>query len=238
MEPAKSMKRITVRVGSRPEDGCNDETKYKEYSVPGKILAGKSPFFQTRLKPEWMAKCGPIISIPDHLPGTFNVYLRWITSREILVGSDESGPDGLEVLVRASIVGDEFQDIDFRDAISDAIINWLLMHENFDMFKYIQHVYKNTIEYDPLREIALDSCVYQNGLGWLYHGRQQGRIPMEIMWDLVDACNLRAYASYVTFRNRVKREPCRYHKHNDEQCYRLKRRYRDGVIVLPEVEDE
>lgn len=238
MEASKSIEKITVKVGKRPEDGSDDETKYKEYNVPGKILASVSLFFQTRLKPAWIARSGSAISLPDHLPAAFDVYLRWINTQEVLVGSNESGPNGLETLIPASILGEPLLDKEFRDVMSDAIINFLLLQDNFAMVGYLQYIYENTNEDDPLREIGVDSCVYQTSSNWTFRGRRQGRVLMEIMWDLIDACQLRAYASYVTFKDRVNSEPYRYHKHNDEECYKRKRKYRDGVIVLPQVEDK
>lgn len=239
MEATKSMKKITVKVGEKPEDGSDDETKYEEYAVPGKILASKSPFFQTCLKPEWIERSGRVISLPDHLPAAFEIYLRWINSHEVLVGFDESGPNGLEALVQASILGDPLQDNDFRDAIADAIIEFLLM-QKVHMFKYLRHIYENTIKDDPLREIALDSCVYEAGLDWVYDGyhiQHENRVSRETMWDLICTCNRRALANFTTFRSRVRANWCMYHMHNEEQCYKLKRKYRGGVVVLPEEED-
>lgn len=60
------------------------------------------------------------------------------------------------------ILGDMLLDGDFRDAVIDAMAEWIKVHRKH-LRAELYYIYENTKENDPLRSLAIDTLVFNNG---------------------------------------------------------------------------
>ncbi|KAH7092169.1 hypothetical protein FB567DRAFT_625224 [Paraphoma chrysanthemicola] len=174
------------------------EPKHTDFSVHENLIRLSSPCFEAALGRDWKESQERIVKLPD-----CNAHAN---------------------LVKAYLLGDYLQDIDFKDAIMDAMIDWANeatrecsntpAHSSVEIF---QHT-KST---SPLRWIALDFTTW----------RLTNNFPMSMTDYQFPSDFLAIVVTTPTQRirtNKIVRPPfldkrfCHYHCHGDRTCYKDK----------------
>jgi hypothetical protein len=150
----------------------------------------------------------------------FELYLQWIYSRTLPTPNHSPECSGIDKLIDAYILGDVLQDGDFRDAILDAISD-IATTKRVHMRNSLTRIYKHTVDKDPLRRLAIDSCAFSGGDDWLINGRMKDNVPSEALWDLV----ARMHRPKEPMSSRTapfKLDMCPYHVHEKGVCYKIR----------------
>lgn len=163
-----------------------------------------------------------LIPLPDVEPISFQIYQQWLCSGLISSHPGEREQDReYELLVRAYSIGEKFEDADFQDTLTDAIISRVLHTISFDV-RLTHLVYASTAPDSPLRRLWLDVYYYSGNLDWVDEQLVEGGINAEFLYDYcrwqVSRRNTSCSHDMPYISN-----PCHYHHHSDWKCYRDRR---------------
>jgi len=175
-------KPIIVRVG---------KTK-QEYHVHEKLLRASSEFFNNALKKEWKEGQEAAVDLLDTEPKHFEAWTKFLYTGRVFFQEQEA--DGMpkdlervaaEILTWVDLysLGDFIRDTDFRDALIDALIDWMCVMDKIPL-SLSSFVYSHTTNASTHRRFAVDVHVHV----W---GRKQNPIkvehPAEFLQDVLDA---------------------------------------------------
>ncbi|KAE9963886.1 hypothetical protein BLS_008835 [Venturia inaequalis] len=233
---------VTVKVGgTEPEFSSQtvdiDHAVTRDFLVHEDLFRANSPFFEAALGRDFIEAHDRIVKLPEHTPEAFQVYLRWVYARRIVIPITGDGEEMVKfsIMCRAYVLGDILQDVDFKDALIDAIIHRVLL-DYYWPSKEAKYVYENTIKDAPLRRL-LAAMTAADGLGvWdgnlehlinsVYGEEAQKYNTVEFLCDVMRLMHERMEAS--TSRRSAEDEDdelewfektCRYHEHIEGKCY-------------------
>ncbi|UKZ78420.1 hypothetical protein TrVFT333_006160 [Trichoderma virens FT-333] len=156
------------------------------------------------MKAYWETSNSGSIALKEEDPEVFEVYLHWLYFETLPVKNDNPGLEGnIEYvqLAKAYALGEFLQDVNFKDAVLDAILiksrsaasdglNW------YPVGPAIRHIYEGTPESSAARRLLVDMYTY-HGLGeWLTKWANKDDLPKQFLLDLaIEALTKRACPS-------------------------------------------
>jgi len=205
-----------VKVGK--DDDC------RSFDVHESLLCSQSRFFTAALKGEWLESKTRIIELPEQAPEAFELYFGWLYSKTI---HSEKTEDLAEIeadyhqLVHAYYLAEMIQDIDFADALIDAIIGFGQQFQSFPA-GHTNSAYIRLPKESPLRRLLVEKWVCEGGNEW--HGMSK-HLTEDALRDIVEeflkfnesgGCN---YPAPYSVGN-----ACAYHQHvkANQPCYLTK----------------
>ncbi|KAH7068220.1 hypothetical protein BKA63DRAFT_581619 [Paraphoma chrysanthemicola] len=213
---------IAVRVGPEP--------KHTDFSVHDNLLRLFSPFFEAALGRDWKESQERIVKLPNCNVHAFRVYFQWLYTAQLHTKfqfNQTSPSDGQWEwgnLVKAYLLGDYLQDIDFKDSLIDTMIDWANeatrecsnapAHSSVEIF---QHT-KST---SPPRWISLDFTTWR-----LTNSFPVSMTEYQFLSDFLVTVVTTLTETIRT--NKIVRPPfldkrlCHYHCHGDRTCYKDK----------------
>ncbi|KXT07544.1 hypothetical protein AC578_10138 [Pseudocercospora eumusae] len=198
-------------------------TPHTTFHVNEELLCSGSEFFKAALQKEWREGQMHVVELPEQSPETFNVYLNWLYQKQVFVGIEaDEGPElswPWSKQIQAYALGDLLMDIDFKDAIVDALM--VLMHTKaqtpalyrLPSASNRKLLYKVTATGGKARKM-------------LAHRIAEG--PFGLINDNEDPAMLYDIIQKLAEKNRsrsiVAAARCDFHEHEDgeENCYRKK----------------
>jgi hypothetical protein len=85
----------------------------------------------------------------------------------------------------------------------------------------LTQIYKHTVNKDPLRRLAIDSCAFSSGSNKLINGRIKDDVPSEALWDLIARIH-RPKEPMSSRSAPFKLDMCPYHVHQSGICYKIR----------------
>ncbi|KAF2123498.1 hypothetical protein P153DRAFT_401972 [Dothidotthia symphoricarpi CBS 119687] len=226
---------ITVKVGT----GEDQETFY----VSERLLRNSSVFFENALSKDWKEVAERIVTLPDMEPVHFQTYAKFLSTGLLYVSLSEKLavisigdktvrlPD-LDICLKLYKAADFLQDLDFRDALVDALVEIALESRDTEAKKFYLHytavgvIYDYTREDSPFRQFAVDIALYS----WtptVYSNRAVKQFPPAFLGELLAAAGpfVRSTESADAMEDPLNlNDPCKYHEHVllGKPCYKTK----------------
>jgi hypothetical protein len=125
-------------------------------------------------------------------------------------------------LVKAYLLGDYLQDIDFKDTVMDAMVDWAIeaTRECSDAPPYSSvEVYQHTKDNSPLRKIILDFTYWRLVTNFLM-SMENFQYPSDFLTVVVSSLVERIHTVKIVGPNYVSKGYCQYHWHGDRTCYK------------------
>lgn len=198
---------VTFRVGSDPS---------QDFVIHEGVIAPGSEFVRLALRGDWKEAKERIIQLPKDDAETFAVYQQWLYTGSIRTSADDFQPgifDEYRLLVQAFILGEKFVDVNFKDCITDAIIEKLISQERFSLYLTVD-VYYDTPPNSPLRRLLMDVYYWTGCAEWL--DEDELIIEPGFMADF-SRFQMRQRQSSASSPILI---PCNYHQHEKGRCYR------------------
>ncbi|TKX22361.1 BTB/POZ domain-containing protein 19 [Elsinoe australis] len=221
---------VTVRVGPHNIG----------FIVHKDVLVKNSDYMKATMSKPWAG----IVSINDHDPVVFNIYVQYLYTGKIFSMSSITAPptphlgttviseeDEWALLIDLYRLGDYLLDFKFINTIADAMVEkWRADHQ-FPI-GYAAKVYEGSVSGCPLRKLIVDFHVHL-GLGkHIDHGSlDTGEGTAEFVIDLVR--EFYASKGAIWEKDAVEpwdTDPCRYHVHSGK-CLTGFCRYRDHLAT-------
>ncbi|QDS75896.1 hypothetical protein FKW77_002467 [Venturia effusa] len=137
----------------------------KRFVIHETIVRQQSPFFEKALSCECYKECQErVVKLPNHIPAAFEVYINWANGHRVHLPSRLHGEEGDRIswlLIHAYILGDYLQDVDFKDAVIDALIHFCLT-ANWIPYGTLQFIWENTAPDARLRHV-ITAIMVDNG---------------------------------------------------------------------------
>lgn len=198
---------VTFRVGSDPP---------QDFVIHEGVIAPGSEFVRLALRGDWKEAKERIIQLPKDDAEAFAVYQQWLYTGSIRTSAADFQPgifDEYRLLVQAFILGEKFVDVNFKDCITDAIIEKLISQERFSLYLTVDVSY-DTPPNSPLRRLLMDVYYWTGCAEWLDED------------ELIIEPGFMADFSRFQMRQRQGSAlcpiliPCNYHQHEKGKCYR------------------
>ncbi|KAK4069861.1 uncharacterized protein Triagg1_6656 [Trichoderma aggressivum f. europaeum] len=212
---------LTVTVGS---------TNPVAFSVHEHLICHTSDYFKAAVKAHWETSTSGSIALDEEDAEIFEIYLQWLFSERLPVRNDSPGPEGNAEYVQLSkayALGEFLQDINFKDAVSDAILSKFSTEASGGQFWFpsepvIRRIYDGTPEPSAARRLLVDMYLYAyrgRGHWWTQPWVTRKDLPKPFRADLAIA--------FYTKRPRQSmplsqvEERCAYHEHQPgpNSCY-------------------
>lgn len=198
----------------------------QEYNVHEGLLTTHSPFFKAALGEAWAEGEARRISLPEDEPDTFGLYASWLYYRRICSTEEKNDFDGWKVeidrLILAYILGEKLQDVDFKDAVIDAMISRAGTKTDDGRQLYpgphaVKTLYESTTESSPVRQLMVDYYAFHAPEELL---RKNKELPADFFRDLSFAFAARRNQAIESPPLRV--DKCYYHAHKKggSPCYK------------------
>ena len=213
---------IAVRVGAEP--------KHTDFSVHENLIRLSSPFFEAALSRDWKESQEKIVKLPGCNAHAFRIYVQWLYTGQLhtkLQFNHTSPNDGQwewANLVKAYLLGDYLQDIDFKDTIMDAMIDWAneATRECSDAPPHSSvEVYQHTRDGSPLRKVTLDFTTWRLTNNFPV-SMNEYQFPSDFLTAVVTSLTERIRTGKVVRPNFMDKKYCYYHCHGDRACYKDK----------------
>lgn len=98
----------------------------KTFFVNEKLICDSSEFFKTALKKEWSEGRQRTVDLTHDDANTFNIYVNWLHTHKVFVhlkaGQNAKDNSIWPVLVDSYSLADKLIDVDFKDAVTDAMV--------------------------------------------------------------------------------------------------------------------
>ncbi|KAM0244828.1 hypothetical protein ACHAQJ_010712 [Trichoderma viride] len=206
---------LTVTVGS---------TTPVTFSVHEHLICRNSDYFKTAMKAYWKSSTSGSVTLKEEDPEVFEVYLHWLYCETLPVQNDSPGQEGnieYEQLAKAYALGEMLQDVNFKDAVLDAIMIKSRSKASDGRCWYpigpaIRYIYEGTPESSAARRLLVDMYTYQGRGEWLTEWVNKDDLPKEFLLDLaIAALNKRPQPLAH------KKGSCEYHEHlpDPNSCY-------------------
>ena len=166
---------------------------------------------------KWEESKNRIIRLPTNQPATFNLYAQWLYTRRIPSGDSTFSSDTcrkeLRKLVDAYILGDQFQDTGFKNAVVDTFPYVLDIRDEEGTQFYpssdcIKQLYEGTPGPCGFRRLFVDTFVRDCSYGLL-----EGCKPPEFFQDLAVALLKALESKNVNLAGPLKGRP--YHERKE-----------------------
>jgi hypothetical protein len=240
-------KLIAVEVGgSKPEVASQsvelDYDTMRTFQVYEDSFRAQSPFFEAALGRDFIEAHDRIVKLPEHTPAAFEIYLRWVYSRRIVIPfkakkiEPEDDRDRkkmvrmndtatFNLMCRAYILGDVLQDVDYKDALIDAIIHQMRTASYWPV-REAKFVYGNTMKNSPLRRVlvamtATELFGISNDV--VYGEKWRKYNTLDFLSDIMELLDRRlSPGSHEENSVKWDENTCRYHEHEEGRCYRAR----------------
>ena len=169
---------------------------------------------------KWKESKSRIIRLPANQPATFNLYARWLYTRRIPSSDSTFNSNTCEKefrkLVDAYILGDQFQDTGFRNAVVDTFLCAVDMRNEAGTQFYpsggcIKQLYEGTPGPCGFRRLLVDTFVQSGSYEWLE--APNGCHPPEFLQDLAVALLKASEPKNADPAGPL--EGCLYHEHEE-----------------------
>jgi hypothetical protein len=229
---------IAVCVGTEP---CQ-----ANFTVHEDLLRGSSKFFEAALGREWLESQERRVQLSEFDPETFALYVQWLyTGRH---HTSNTGLSQVHTLTSGYVLGNYLQDDKYQDSLLDTLAEHLEEYPvRYEiLLRTVASTYHQTTDNSPLRAFMIDCAVWKLD----YHvwdmfnedvetlTRERDQWPQEFCVQVMMGLS-RRYQSTQTVENPFEEDgdPCRYHCHGDEPCYK-DNTTRQDCLDFEELEDE
>jgi hypothetical protein len=177
------------------------------------------------------------IRLEEDEPETVQLYIQWLYYRVLPVACSLPGDEEYALLAKAFVLGDRLRDVDFANAVMDAMVekcqtpasDGKIWYPEADVVKY---VYDNTPDSSPVRRFFVDVISHNERGGWL---GSKVDLPKDFLYDLssalltfeLDRANQAGNPS--TGGNLIR---CGYHQHDMDTKVCPSQRYEELEIDL------
>lgn len=199
-------------------------------TVHEKLIRARAASFETALSRDWKEAKTKVVSLGNERPETFELYKNWLYTSKIFSQQDldKFAPTRAietRLLIDAYIMGDLFQDSDFKDAVIDVIIDCIAQNAAPHAAANTKRVYENTPSESPLRKLIVDVHVASGGKLW-YNMRDLARdyYNLDATLDIMAAMDLQRTPEFKPERIAYRQNTCLYHEHVKEEksCYKTR----------------
>ncbi|KAL6791951.1 hypothetical protein J3E68DRAFT_442661 [Trichoderma sp. SZMC 28012] len=181
------------------------------------------------MKAHWETSTSGSIALTEEDPEVFEVYLHWLYFETLPVRNDSAelqGNNEYAQLAKAYALGEFLQDVNFRDAVLDAMLikSRSKVSEDgriwFPGGPAIRYIYEGTPESSAARRLLVDLYTYHGHGDWLKGWAVKDDMPKQFLLDLAIAA--------LTERSRPsaslakEKGACEYHEHRPDphSCYK------------------
>lgn len=193
----------------------------KRFNIHEDLIKPRSEFVRLALVGEWKEAHERTIPLPEDDPDVFSVYQHYLYSGLIHTRYNNAfskKDDEYRMLVRAYILGEKIMDQDFKDSITDAIIEKLRSLRRFDA-SLTSLVFDNTPSTSPLRRLWMDAYYHFGSSEWLDASACGSPINGEFLADF-SRHQMRSRTGFATFGPYAMFLSCTYHEHGTRPCHR------------------
>lgn len=178
------------------------------------------------MKAHWETSTSGSIALKEEDPEVFEVYLYWLYFETLPVRNDSPGSEGnaeYAQLAKAYVLGELLQDVNFKDAVLDAILiktnskasdgqTW------FPFGPAFRYIYEGTPESSAARRLLVDLYTYHGHGDWL-KGWADKDLPKEFLHDLAIAALTKRPRPSASLEE--EKGACGYHEHQPDpsNCY-------------------
>ncbi|KAF2124791.1 hypothetical protein P153DRAFT_400871 [Dothidotthia symphoricarpi CBS 119687] len=222
---------ITVLVG--------EDEEVKKFLVHQDQLTISSEFFKKALSGDWEESSTRTVQLPETDVTAFGIYVKWLYSGKfyIMEDNDKSDKDEDDLIPdheldkwhSCYVLGSFLQDLDFKDALIDMLIEKARLELAFSIH-LVESVYDFSLATSPHRELVVHAVahVWPNPFFQIKVLKEQ---PAEFLADLLvyigPPAKLRIFQAQSVNDFFKDLKPCRYHEHtlNNSPCYKTKKRF-------------
>ena len=210
---------VILRVGKEGDS--------KDFLIHRDIITRRSPLVKQALSGEWKEAQDGVLLMPEDEPAIVKLYQQWLYTGCIFTDHRAAKETAAEyvTLVQCYVLGDKLFDGVFKDCIIDAIISLLLSTHLFDP-SLTNLVYECTTSGSPLRKLWQDIYLFAGSSAWLddVHDPHPD-FAVELSRQQMGLWQ----GQRPQYGAKVFLQPCAYHEHGDQPCYRA-----SSVSVLEE----
>ncbi|KAK1249986.1 hypothetical protein MKX08_009989 [Trichoderma sp. CBMAI-0020] len=209
---------IAVTVGSP-----NPVTFY----VHEHLICRTSAYFKRAMNAYWQTSATGSVTLQEEDPDVFEVYQHWLYFEKLAVQNDKPGLEGnIEYvqLAKAYVLGEMLQDVNFKDAVLDAILiksrskasdgrTW------FPVGPAIRCIYEGTPASSAARRLLVDLYTYHGCGDWLTKWANKDDLSKEFLLDLAVAILAKRPRPAAPLT--LTAGACKYHEHlpDPNSCY-------------------
>ncbi|PTB42335.1 uncharacterized protein TrAFT101_008577 [Trichoderma asperellum] len=209
---------LTVTVGS---------TDPVTFSVHEHLICRTSDYFKTAMKAYWDTSTSGSVTLKEEDPEVFEVYLHWLYCETLPVRNDSPGQEGNNEyiqLAQAYVLGEMLQDVNFKDAVLDAILIKSRSTASDGLCWYpvgpaIRCIYEGTPESSAARRLLVDMYTCHGHEEWLTEWANEDDLPKQFLLDLAIAALKKRPQPPESLAEKV--GTCEYHEHlpGSNSCY-------------------
>ncbi|THW92588.1 hypothetical protein D6D15_03075 [Aureobasidium pullulans] len=199
---------VTIEVG----------VEKKAFMVHKDLLAFYSDYFRGAFNGSFKEAADSKLSLPDDCIGVFNVFNKYIYTRQLC--DEEDNDVSWDLLMRCWLFGDKHIIPSFQNKVMDALYSKSVKLNVLPIF-YLTLVYSNTLPGAPLRRMLIDCVAFRGNIKVIMASELQNlKWPHEALVDLATILGgkkAEELGVYVMPADRLAR--CYYHVHNEgESC--------------------
>lgn len=124
----------------------------KPFTLYKNIATRSFKFFQAAMNRNWLECQEENVTLAEVQVGTFECYLQWLNTGDITFEGDPS----TSALARFYILGDFLDDVSFRNAVLDEIVNQACHPHRVPSLGAIRLAWEQTPAGCPLRKLILE----------------------------------------------------------------------------------
>lgn len=197
------------------------------FSVHEHLICRTSDYFKRAMKAYWETSTSGSVTLKEEDPEVFEVYLHWLYCETLPVQNDSPGQEGnteYVQLAKAYALGEMLQDVNFKDAVLDAILiksqseasdgrNW------YPVGPAIRCIYEGTPESSAARRLLVDMYTYHGHGDWLTEWASKDDLPKQFLLDLAIAALQKRPRPPESLAHKA--GTCEYHEHlpDPNSCY-------------------
>lgn len=200
----------------------------RTYHANKQLLCGSSDYFRAASGPRWIEGKTGVVDLPDDDASAFQVYLTWIHKGILSVDIDEDNAKEAQgtwrLVIMAYALGDKLLDVEFKDAITDAIarLTNITRHNGLTSMPGVTLVklaYKISAHDSKLNLLIAHRFARLKNVGDLLHATWPVEFLFRVSRELVRVAKEPAETTVAVATQ------CVFHEHapGSENCYRGKR---------------
>ncbi|OCL08415.1 hypothetical protein AOQ84DRAFT_40631 [Glonium stellatum] len=199
---------LKVHVGKTPDI----------FYVHEDLICSSSEFFRNAINGGWRKSDDRVIQLANDPPDAFGLYIQWLYTKRIPSGDFENTKSLIEQeyaqLGVAYVLGEKLQDLAFKNAIIDALIEVtdILMVSGKPCFPRpdtVRYIYEGTPGPCGVRRLLVDFFMYHGDREWAISLRLN--YPKAFLQDLAMSLFLRQTDSCGALESITLSDKCIYH---------------------------
>ncbi|THY29894.1 hypothetical protein D6D01_03442 [Aureobasidium pullulans] len=198
---------VTIEVGAEK----------KAFMVHKDLLAFYSDYFRGAFDGSFKEATDRKLSLPDDCIGVFNVFNKYIYTRQLSDGEDSDV--SWELIVGCWLFGDKYIIPSFQNKIMDVLYSKSLKLKVIPT-KSLKLIYNDTLPGAPLRRILVDWAAFRGNMKLMMSTEMNFQWPREALVDLATILGGKKAEEIGVFALPVNNAAkCYYHVHNEgESC--------------------